>query len=200
MLEEFGYQADRTPPCGDHGIDVVATKGSRRVAAQVKLYGATRVGNQTVQMLLGGMRFYDATEALLITTGKLTAKAREMCAKTGVVAYDGEALLALCKHRSLVLPSWCVLKSDLTGECHELGDGMVVGRLPECGLSFTSDRTLSRQHFRLNWMGLHLVLEDLGSSNGTRVNGATVKRHRLHYGDRIEAGQQAWTLFPDIVS
>lgn len=194
LIEAFGYRAERTPASGDHGVDVIATKGGRRVAAQVKLYHHSRVGNQTVQMLLGGMRFYDATEALLITTGKLTNKARELCAKTDVVVYEGNSLLSLCTHRLLVLPSWCALRSAVTGEFHSLESGVIVGRLPDCGISHPTDMTLSRRHFQLNWNGLHLILEDLNSANGTKVNGTEARRVRLKYGDCIEAGKQSWTL------
>lgn len=196
LVEEFGYRAIRTPGSGDHGVDVVAEKNGRRVAVQVKLYGKTRVGNQTVQMLLGGMSFYDATEALIITTGKLTRKARELCegSRTRVVFYEHDTLLELCRQRAIILPSWFELFHEHTGTRTTFSGSISVGRQADCGLIFGEDMNLSRTHFRLTQDGLALKLEDLRSSNGTLVNGSSVPAARLCYGDRIAAGRQAWTV------
>ncbi len=50
------------------------------------------------------------------------------------------------------------------------------------------DPNVSRRHFHIIAEGGGYVLEDLGSSNGTQVNGATVKRHELGSGDQVGAG------------
>ena len=69
--------------------------------------------------------------------------------------------------------------------------GMVIGRAAgHCEL-IVSHSTVSRRHARLMLIGEALQLEDLGSTNGTRVNGRTVPpgTHRpLQMGDRLRLG------------
>ncbi len=48
---------------------------------------------------------------------------------------------------------------------------LVIGRLPECGVVL-ADSNVSRRHAELRRAGDSVVLTDLGSTNGTRVNGA----------------------------
>jgi pSer/pThr/pTyr-binding forkhead associated (FHA) protein len=47
---------------------------------------------------------------------------------------------------------------------------------------------VSRHHARLAPRGGRLVLVDLGSTNGTRVNGEPVREAVVGPGDRIEVG------------
>lgn len=157
-----------------------------------------RVGNEAVQMRLDGMGFYDATEALIVITGRLTRKAKELCegTKTRVVFYEREGLLDLCVARGIVLPSWSELAHDSTGELVDLGDNLVIGRQADCGHVVADDKLLPRRHLRLRWQGLGPWIEDLRSSNGTFVNGNRLASARLHYGDRISAGQQTGVLRP----
>ena len=57
---------------------------------------------------------------------------------------------------------------------HALEDGdLVVGRSATCDLA-VADPFLSRQHARIQRRGDEIRVEDLGSSNGTRVNGEPV--------------------------
>jgi DNA-binding NtrC family response regulator len=61
------------------------------------------------------------------------------------------------------------------------------------------DRWLSTRHARLTGAGGRWTLEDLGSKNGTSVNGARVRRARLADNDVIEVGSTL-LLFRDRVS
>jgi DNA-binding NtrC family response regulator len=54
-----------------------------------------------------------------------------------------------------------------------LGDEFVVGRSAESNLTVRDGR-ISKQHFRIFKQGPHFVVEDLGSTNGTRVGGVKV--------------------------
>jgi hypothetical protein len=75
-----------------------------------------------------------------------------------------------------------------TGEQIVLTEYLVTfGRLPECTISF-DDSNVSRQHAEIRPEGDGFVLTDLGSTNGTKVNGERVTRHRLVDGDRITLG------------
>lgn len=62
-----------------------------------------------------------------------------------------------------------------------------IGRAPECELVL-KDSQVSRRHARLQARDGVLVLTDLGSTNGTRVNGHRVTEMVLGAGDRIQVG------------
>ncbi len=64
---------------------------------------------------------------------------------------------------------------------------IVVGRHPECGVH-ASDERLSRRHCRIERHGEGFRVVDLGSRNGTKLNGVRVSEKALRSGDRIEIG------------
>jgi len=47
---------------------------------------------------------------------------------------------------------------------------------------------MSRRHCRIYWDGASYVVEDLGSSNGTRVNGEKIQTAPLQSGDQVQIG------------
>jgi hypothetical protein len=63
-----------------------------------------------------------------------------------------------------------------------------IGRAPECELVLKDSR-VSRRHARLHARDGVLVLTDLGSTNGTLVNGHRVTELVLGAGDRIQIGE-----------
>jgi FHA domain-containing protein len=63
-----------------------------------------------------------------------------------------------------------------------------IGRGSDCEIVL-ADAHASRHHVRLEVRGGVIVLTDLGSTNGTRVNGHRVREVVLGVGDRIELGQ-----------
>ncbi len=72
-----------------------------------------------------------------------------------------------------------------------IGDRPVdIGRLPECAIVL-ADTNVSRRHAEVRKAedggGGHVVV-DLGSTNGTKVNGVGVRSHRLQHGDEITVG------------
>jgi hypothetical protein len=80
---------------------------------------------------------------------------------------------------ALVLPS---------GERRMLGDvPFRFGRMPENDLVI-SDPNVSRQHAEIRPIGPNFVIVDLGSTNGTKVNGTAVSQHTLRSGDNISIG------------
>ena len=64
---------------------------------------------------------------------------------------------------------------------------ITVGRAPDCDLVL-ADPTVSKRHLELRRQGPNVVLTDLGSTNGTRVNGAGIRERPLVDGDEIRLG------------
>jgi hypothetical protein len=63
----------------------------------------------------------------------------------------------------------------------------VIGRATEAQLRL-NDPGVSRRHAEIRREGNEMLLFDLASTNGVRVNAMPVTRHRLLNGDRIELG------------
>jgi Mg-chelatase subunit ChlD len=77
----------------------------------------------------------------------------------------------------------------------EVRDRAVIGRRPDCHLLIDDDDELSGTHCALVRVGDRLLLEDLGSTNGTQLNGVPIQgRHPLNDGDRIQIGRLDWRL------
>jgi hypothetical protein len=64
---------------------------------------------------------------------------------------------------------------------------VTIGRLPECAIAL-ADPNASRRHAQLRREGDSVILVDLGSLNGTRVNGIPVREQRLAAGDQVTIG------------
>ncbi len=77
------------------------------------------------------------------------------------------------------------------------GERYAVGRSRGSEIAFPDDPSLSRSHFVLERDGDGWAVHDLGSKNGTQVDGERiVERCRLHPGSRIEAGQIVFIFEP----
>ena len=66
----------------------------------------------------------------------------------------------------------------------------VIGRGEDCGLVL-EDPFVSQAHVAIVCERGRCLLKDLGSKNGTRLNGAPVQQAELTEGDRIELGATA---------
>jgi two-component system cell cycle response regulator len=81
-----------------------------------------------------------------------------------------------------------VLAGVSAGEMFKLTlDKTVIGRGPKCAVR-VNDEGVSREHSQLVREGEKIVLEDLGSTNGTFCNGIRVDRRELADGDKIMVG------------
>lgn len=74
------------------------------------------------------------------------------------------------------------------------GTGFTIGRDTACSL-LLADATVSRVHARLEWVADGWLLTDLGSMNGTRVNGWLVRDPvRVRGGDLVRFGLTQFVL------
>jgi len=88
-----------------------------------------------------------------------------------------------------------LISSD--GRTYPLSVGStVIGRGDQANLRLP-DVGISRRHARLDYDGAQVVLTDLGSTNGTMVNGQRVSAVALNPGDMIQLGTTTLTFRVD---
>ena len=81
-----------------------------------------------------------------------------------------------------------VIREDGRERTVTLGSPTVtIGRLADCDVVLT-DKGASRKHAQLRLRDRTWTITDLGSTNGTRLNGQTVQSRDLSDGDRITIG------------
>jgi hypothetical protein len=80
------------------------------------------------------------------------------------------------------------------GAAYDLSEGALLGRGEQADIRL-EDSFASASHARLVPQGDVMVLEDLGSTNGTYLNGAPLSGPQpLHVGDRIKIGDSEFTF------
>lgn len=70
---------------------------------------------------------------------------------------------------------------------------MLVGRTAACGLQLSSE-SVSRQHAELRAAGEGVSIKDLGSANGTSLNGVRVSEARALHNDVVSFGSAAFRV------
>ncbi|HEX3776002.1 MAG TPA: ATP-binding protein [Polyangiaceae bacterium] len=88
-----------------------------------------------------------------------------------------------------------VVAGSQAGRKFKIGDLAIIGRASDAAVAL-EDPEVSRNHARVSKseLGAYL-LEDLGSKNGTQVNGLPINRHLLSFGDKIQVGPHVMLLF-----
>ena len=86
------------------------------------------------------------------------------------------------------MPRLVVLSEGLTGRTHELkGEVTTIGRLEDNSFQ-VPDPSVSSHHCELTLRGKELQVKDLGSTNGTYVDGAPVRQAALKSGQTVHLG------------
>jgi pSer/pThr/pTyr-binding forkhead associated (FHA) protein len=83
--------------------------------------------------------------------------------------------------------------ASLKNRQYPINGEVTLGRSPECDLTFTHDQ-LSRKHVMFKVFKGALYVKDLGSSNGTLVNGSKADQIKLHHGDLVSFGQLSFSV------
>ncbi|MGH3672565.1 MAG: DUF3662 and FHA domain-containing protein [Pseudonocardiaceae bacterium] len=81
-----------------------------------------------------------------------------------------------------------ILDDGSNRQCQLTEGSMVVGRGQDAQFRLP-DTGVSRRHLEITWDGRTAILADLGSTNGTTVNGAPVQTWQLVDGDVVRVGQ-----------
>jgi len=122
-----------------------------------------------------------AVEVLLLENPDLTPGVFEiMCEfKTPDLSEQDEDSSSRYPYAWLVLPN---------GDRIEIGDHpLLIGRLPTCSV-LLDDPNVSRRHAEVRYEDGRLLVIDLGSTNGTWVNGSKVTHGELQDDDEIRVG------------
>lgn len=89
-------------------------------------------------------------------------------------------------------PQIVALRGPLAGRSYPLSNApLSFGRTPDNAVVITSGLA-SRRHAEVRFEAGFYLLCDLGSSNGTLVNGQRIQVHRLNPGDLFEIGDEAF--------
>lgn len=94
VFRALGYEVELTKASGDQGVDLLLTGKGRRVAVQAKGY-SNSVGNDAVQAVFAGKRFYGCHDCVVITNSTFTNSARELATKVSCRLIDSTAIPAL---------------------------------------------------------------------------------------------------------
>jgi predicted component of type VI protein secretion system len=76
---------------------------------------------------------------------------------------------------------------------------LLLGRHPECDIHIDS-RKISRRHCCIAQVSDYLIIRDLGSTNGIRINGLRVVEGRLTCGDELTIGNNRYKVMWDAVA
>ncbi len=86
-------------------------------------------------------------------------------------------------------PCLGVIAGAHLGEIFPVEGEMIIGRDPESSLRLAEDEGVSRRHARVTPVADGALLADLGSQNGTYVDGERVQERVLKEGMKIRVGQ-----------
>ncbi len=73
-------------------------------------------------------------------------------------------------------------------------DSITIGRKHGNDVQL-NDLTVSGRHALVTTLGEHTYIDDLGSTNGTLLNGARVAKSQLKHGDTVQVGNYQFTYF-----
>ena len=149
-------------------------------------HGAVLIGELT-----DGIRAYAARQRYSFTAPvSITIVAASDIAR-GVIKVASQALDAVSEwHPAL----------EINGETvHLTGPEIIIGR-GSTATVVLSDSGASRHHARILWSGTIAGLEDMKSTNGTKLNGTRVTSSPLDQGDVIQIGgtQMVFRILPGI--
>ncbi|MBN1594219.1 MAG: tetratricopeptide repeat protein [Candidatus Coatesbacteria bacterium] len=91
LLQHQGWSVEVTPPSGDYGADVIATRGNTRMAVQCKRY-SKRISRRAVSDVVGAKNIYKCDAAMVVTNSYFTPRAIELARASGCSLVDRDEL------------------------------------------------------------------------------------------------------------
>lgn len=154
--------------------------------AQRVLLSALNQVPSAVQSTRGALGLYSRDDA-----GETAAEKRGAVRVLGRDRFSGRLMAGADEFPVLIGQTGALQGARWPLNCEEL----LIGRAPECQVVVV-DRQVSRHHARVRRVEGGYLLEDLGSKNGTHINGTPVERSvLLRDGDVIQVALAAKLLF-----
>ena len=95
------------------------------------------------------------------------------------------------------MPALLLLSGPSAGLRYEIQEEAIIGRSPSCEIPLADDDQMSRRHARFSVVDGQVRLADLGSRNGTLVNGDRISTEVvLQPGDRVLVGKTTVLVEP----
>ena len=94
MLKYLGYLCKQTVYTGDHGADIIATRGNVSFAIQCK-YSVHTIGFDAVKEAYTAKGIYGTDKAIVITNSSFTSQAILDASSLGVSLWDGSIVAKL---------------------------------------------------------------------------------------------------------
>lgn len=97
LFRSLGFNVEKTSYSKDQGADLIISKGSLKIAIQVKRYDKrNRVGNRAVQEIAAAINYYKADKGIVITTSEFTQSAIELANANGINGCSAKSMQS-CK-------------------------------------------------------------------------------------------------------
>src|SRR5688572_21749829 len=93
-----------------------------------------------------------------------------------------------------LLASIIILAGENAGRSYRVDEQVVIGRSDDVHVCINGN-DVSRHHARIYREARRYFVADLGSRNGTRLNGVPIEKAELTFGDRVTIGTSAILLF-----
>ncbi len=132
---------------------------------------------------------------LSVVAGHLEAAATDpsgMSAEPGLISQLPHAPQTKAEHKLILTLDGEVLR-EYNIDCNSLS----IGRKHDNNIQL-NDLTLSGRHALITAIPDYVFIEDLGSTNGTLVNGNHIKKVALEHGDIIQLGHHQLTYLSEI--
>lgn len=96
ILQSNQIRIERTKTSGDQGVDIIVYFNNNKTAIQCKRYSGS-IGNNAVQEVFAGSKFYDAQKCMVVTNSIFTKSAIDLAKKCGVHLIDKFKLVDFLK-------------------------------------------------------------------------------------------------------
>jgi len=206
LLEHLGFQTSLTSASGDLGVDIIAERDDIRYAVQCKRQSGD-ISRHAVSDAVAGIAHYRCTQAMVVTNRYFRKGALDLADSADCRLVDRDEFANwILSFRGTQKPAsapkplldrlpgtvdsdyWVVLDSGpLAGRRFPVAPKLEIGR-DSSGIRLPFDRRASRHHAEFAVTGSGLVVRDLGSTNGTLLNGATVDEALVSHGDVVMVG------------
>lgn len=165
-----------------------------------------QINDDSLLTIHAHLRFDSKSNTLILvqeSTGEMTVNNKPMFGQVQLNHGD-----------TFTLGSYSLMVVDTTRQTEAVGDGwiifnddpeleenhftilapVIIGRSSKCDIHIHKGTQLSRRHARLSVINAELIVEDLGSSNGTFVNGQRIEKAHLTHDDEVRFANIAFKV------